>query len=119
MVELAGLKRPKVSQPIDGMSMASVLKRPKSEIRDHAYHSFPRGGCLGRAIRTARYRMVEWKKIGSPKSTATYELYDYKNGNVEMKNIADEQPDVLEELKGILDRHPEAVPSRPRSAIRN
>ena len=118
LVELAGLERPNVSQPLDGMSMASVLKKPKSEIRDHAYHTFPRGGRLGRAIRTQRYRMVEWKKIGSAKSTATYELYDYKNSDVEMKNIADEQPDVLEELKGILDRHPEPAPSRPRSAAR-
>lgn len=117
LVELAGLKQPIVPQPFDGMSMATLLKKPKLEIRDHAYHSFPRGGRLGRAIRTERYRMVEWKKIGAPKNTAIYELYDYKNGNVEIKNIADEQPQVLEELKAILARHPEAAPSRPPSPI--
>lgn len=115
LVELAGLERPHVSQPLDGMSMTMVLKNPRLEIRDHAYHSFPRGGRLGRAIRTERYRMVEWKKIGSPENTATYELYDYKNGIVETKNIADEQPDVLEMLKAILARHPEAAPNRPLS----
>lgn len=118
LVELAGFKRPEVAQPLDGMSMVPVLKKPNKIIKNHAYHSFPRGGRLGRAIRTDRYRMVEWKKIGEPQSTAEYELYDYRDGNVEMKNIASEQPQVLASLKAILATYPEATPNRPPSKPR-
>src|SRR5690606_38640672 len=116
---LAGLERPDVVQPMDGLSMVPVLRNPKPRIRDHAYHCFPRGGRLGRAIRTDRYRMVEWKKIGEPENTAVYELYDYQNVRVEKKNIAGEQPAVLAELKAILATHPEATPGRPRNPNRN
>lgn len=119
LVELAGLERPHVVQPMDGLSMVPVLRNPKARIRDHAYHCFPRGGRLGRAIRTDRYRMVEWKKIGESEDTAEYELYDYQNGRVEKKNIAREQPAVLAELKAILATHPEATPGRPRNPNRN
>ena len=118
LVELAGFKRPQVTQPFDGMSMVPVLKNPDKTIRDHAYHAFPRGGRLGRAIRTDRYRLIEWKKIGEPDNTAEYELYDYQDGSVEKKNLAAEQPEVLARLKAILARHPEPAPSRPLSAIR-
>ena len=112
LVELAGFELPEVKQPFDGTSMVPVLENPESHIRDHAYHAFPRGGRLGRAIRTDQYRMVEWKKIGEADDTAEYELYDYQEGNVEKKNIALEHPKVLEELKSILAKHPEAKPSR-------
>src|SRR5690606_6709647 len=83
LVELAGLPNPKLSQPLDGLSMVPVLKDPETRIRDHAYHSFPRGGRLGRAIRTERYRLVEWQKIGDTTGDVQYELYDYKNGQTE------------------------------------
>ncbi len=118
LAELAGFRRPEVAQPLDGLSMVPVLKKPKKTIRDHAYHSFPRGGRLGRAIRTDRYRLIEWKRIGAPDNNAQYELYDYRDGSVEMKNLAAEQPEVLARLKAILAQHPEATPSRPPSPIR-
>lgn len=115
LVELAGLPRAQVPQPLDGLSMVPVLKDPENRIRDHAYHSFPRGGRLGRAIRTDRYRLVEWKKIGDTKETVEYELYDYQYGPVEVKNIAEEQPEVRAMLQAILAQHPAPVPSRPQS----
>lgn len=112
LVELSGFELPEVSQPFDGMSMLQVLNSPDLQIRDHAYHAFPRGGKLGRAIRTHQYRMVEWKKIGEPDDTAEYELYDYRDGNVEKKNIALDRPDVLGKMKYILKKHPVAYPKR-------
>jgi iduronate 2-sulfatase len=64
---------------------------------------------IGRAIRTERYRMVEWKKPGAPASTAQYELYDYKDHPVEQKNLALGEEKALARLKEILTRYPEAV----------
>lgn len=115
LLELAGFSPPTLEQPFDGTSLVPVLREPQKQIRDHAYHCFPRGGRLGRAIRTDRYRLVEWKKIGEPVESAEYELYDYQNSAVEMKNIAKDNPSVLGKMKKILASHPEAVPSRPAS----
>lgn len=118
LVELAGLPTPQLSQPFDGLSMVPVLQDPEARIRDHAYHCFPRGGRLGRAIRTDRYRLVEWQKIGDTTETPQYELYDYQNGPMEVKNIAEEQPEVRKTLQAILAKHPAPTPSRPQSPRR-
>lgn len=109
LVELAGLPAPTGPQPIDGTSLVPVLKDPNSRVRDHAYHCFPRNGKLGRAIRTDRYRLVDWRPIVKPDSEPVYELYDYANGPVETKNIAKTNPAVVKKLSAILARHPEAA----------
>jgi iduronate 2-sulfatase len=65
---------------------------------------------LGRAIRTARYRLVEWKQIGASPETAEWELYDYEADAEENRNVAREQPEVVAKLRTMLARHPEAKP---------
>jgi iduronate 2-sulfatase len=107
LAELAGLPKPTGPQKLDGLSLVPVLKDPAARVRDHAYHCFPRAR-MGRAIRTDRYRLVEWKKPGAPAESAAIELYDYQNGPVEKKNLAAEKPEVVAELRAILNRHPEA-----------
>jgi Cu+-exporting ATPase len=109
---LAGLPAPAGPQPIDGRSLVPVLRDPSRSIRDHAYHCFPRGDRLGRAVRTERYRMVEWKRWGAPAGEAEYELYDYVDDPLERKNLAGERAEVLTELKVRLAKHPEAVAAR-------
>jgi iduronate 2-sulfatase len=95
----------------DGRSFASVLKNPAASVRDHAIHVYPRGGGLiGRAIRTQRHRLVEWKKPGEAPGTAVLELYDYEADPEEKKNLATEQPLVVTVLRKLLDTHPEAKP---------
>ncbi len=108
LAELAGLGKPVAPQPIDGLSLVPVLKNPELRIRDHAYHAYPHGGYIGRAIRTERYRMVEWKNWENP-SDVIYELYDYEKYPLETKNIADQEPKVLESMQKILATHPEAI----------
>jgi iduronate 2-sulfatase len=108
LCELAGVTAPDGPQPMDGKSLVQILRDPRASIRDHASHCFPRGNRLGRAIRTERYRMVEWKEIGKPVATAEYELYDYQTDPHETRNVASQQPQVLAEMKAILARHPEA-----------
>lgn len=107
LTALAGLGEPVVSQPIDGISLLPVLKDPDKKIRDHAYHTYPHGGYIGRAIRTERYRLVEWKNWND-NADVVYELYDYDVDPLETKNIANTQPKIVEQLKKILARHPEA-----------
>ncbi|HNQ89760.1 MAG TPA: sulfatase [Verrucomicrobiota bacterium] len=114
LAELAGLPSPIGPQPIDGKSLVPLLKDPAHTVRDHAYHVFPRSvqgkELFGRAIRTERYRMVEWKEIGAPAGSADYELYDYLDDPQETENRAGKHPEVLAQLKAILSRHPEAKP---------
>jgi len=109
LAELAGLPSPAGPQPIDGLSLVPVLKDASKSIRDHAYHCFPRGERMGRAIRTERYRLVEWKRPGAGAETAELELYDYQDDPTEKQNLAAQRPEVVAELRKILTRHPEAV----------
>jgi len=109
LAALAGLPAPRGPQPIDGLSLVPVLRDPTTSIRDHVYHCYPRGERLGRAIRTARHRLVEWKKPGAPADTAELELYDYQADPGERKNLAASQPEVVARLRAILARHPEAI----------
>ena len=97
---------------MDGTSLVPVLRNPSASVRDHAYHCFPRQEGLGRAIRTDRYRLVEWKRIGAAQKTAEYELYDYAEDPGETRNLAAERPAVVGKLADILATHGEAVPPK-------
>lgn len=110
LAELAGLPAPEGPQPIDGESLVPVLRDPDAAGPDHAYHCYARrGSLLGRAIRTERYRLVEWKEFGAPTVTAEYELYDYEEDPLETRNLAAERPEVVAELMAILSQYPEPV----------
>lgn len=110
LVELAGLPKPKVPQPFDGKSQSVVLHDPSVKVSDHVYHCYPAGEKIGRAIRTDRYRLVEWKKPGAEVETAEFELYDYQTDPLETRNLANQEIEVMKAMQGILSRHPEAAP---------
>jgi iduronate 2-sulfatase len=102
---LAGLEAP---QALDGASFAKLFDVPTAPTKDAILHVYPRGNRIGRALRTERYRLVEWKVPGKDADTAVYELYDYQVDPGENKNLADEQPELVRELKQKLDAFPEA-----------
>lgn len=105
LASLAKLPEPTGPQAIDGISLRPVLEDPTQRLRDHAYHVYPRGKKLGRAIRTTRYRFVEWLSrdgLGQPE----YELYDYQYEAIETKNLAGELPEILERHREILASYP-------------
>jgi iduronate 2-sulfatase len=106
LAELAGLPTPSGPQPIDGVSLVPVLKNPNARVRNHAYHAYPRGGKLGRAIRTQRYRLVEWKNHSDPDAGVDYELYDYKADQWETQNQYANRPKVAKRLNAILSKYP-------------
>lgn len=115
LCELAGLPPPKNPQPLEGKSLVPVLKRPSRENKEAVFHVFPRnrsgdGAILGRAVRTDRYRLVEWKKPGAAPETAEFELYDYKTDPGETKNLASEQPKIVAKLHALIKAQPEAKP---------
>jgi len=107
LTELAGLPAP---DGLDGKSFADLLENPASRHRDHVIHVYPRNELLGRAIRTDRHRLVEWKKPGAASETAVFELYDYVEDPGETRNLAAERPETVAELKKLLATHPEAEP---------
>jgi iduronate 2-sulfatase len=107
LAELAKLPVPKGPQPMNGLSLVPVLKDPSARVRDHAFHAYPNQK-LGRAIRTERYRFVEWRQPGAPFDSAELELYDYEIDPLETKNLASEQPNVVNQLRAILATYPEA-----------
>jgi iduronate 2-sulfatase len=113
LAELAGLPAPRGPQPIDGVSLVPVLRDPAKIVRDHACHCYPRGPLMGRAIRTQRYRLVEWKLPGTDPATAQLELYDYETDPLETQNLAATKPGIVTQLRAILARHPEALAKPP------
>ncbi|SKA98588.1 iduronate 2-sulfatase [Prosthecobacter debontii] len=119
LVELAGLPKHPGPQPLDGTSLVPVLKDPSVRVRAYATHAFPRQRdgkqVMGRAIRTERYRLVEWKEPGTAPETADLELYDYQEDPLETHNLAESQASVVKELRNLLQEQPEAarLPKQP------
>ncbi|MGQ9576045.1 MAG: sulfatase [Thermoguttaceae bacterium] len=107
LCELAGLPVP---AGLDGTSLVAALKDPAAPTKKAVFHVYPRGQMMGRAVRTARYRLVEWKRPQAPASSAVLELYDYQTDPEEARNLAGEQPAVVAQLRAILARQPEAKP---------
>lgn len=89
LIELAGLRMPKDNPlPFDGESLVPRLT-DKQHIVDYAYHCFPRNGWMGLAIRTDRFRLVEWTNIKDSNLSPQYEFYDYQDDLIEYKNLAE------------------------------
>ena len=114
LLELAGLPAPDVPQGLDGRSLVPVLRDPSAPFREAALQVYPRnpGGrkLIGRSVRTARYRLVEWKVPGAAPETADLELYDYEADPAETRNLAGEQPEVVARLRRYLSEGPDARP---------
>lgn len=112
LCELTGLSVP---DGLEGKSFAAAVKDPAAPTKPYVFHVFPRspkdlGWVLGRAVRTERYRLVEWKKPGAAPETALLELYDYQTDPDETKNLAAEQTQVVAQLRAMLATQPEAKP---------
>jgi iduronate 2-sulfatase len=121
MCEVTGVTAP---EGLDGKSFAAALKDPDGAPKESvAFQVFPRnakesgnGWLLGRAVRTERYRLVEWKKPGAPVDSAAIELYDFQTDPRETKNVAVDQPDVVAKLRAILAKQGEALPQAKSKA---
>lgn len=103
LCELNDLKTPSILQ---GTSLVPVLNKEKNSVKKYAISQYPRGKAMGYALRTDRYRYVEWHN--NYKSTDVYktsnliaaELYDYENDPLETRNLLNEKS--LEPIKDEL-----------------
>jgi iduronate 2-sulfatase len=79
------------AKKLDGISFGPLLDDAKIPWKKAAFNLYPRnipkvGAGMGRAIRTDRYRLVEWTVEG--KDFREYELYDHKTDPGENINLA-------------------------------
>jgi len=110
LLELTGLPQPESKPSIEGKSLVSVLKDPSASVNDAVYQVYPRGALVGRSLRTATHRLVEWKEPGAAAETAEWELYDYTSDPDETRNHVKEQADTVAALKVKLAALPAAKP---------
>lgn len=106
LLELANVPAPNSTPKLEGSSLVSVLKDPSAKVHEHILHVVPRPGYMGRALRTATHRFVEWKKHESGDETQ-YELYDYSQDPQERKNVAGEHAEMVAEFKQKLAKYSE------------
>jgi arylsulfatase A-like enzyme len=87
LAELCHLEPP---ANLEGRSFAPLVDDPDQPWKDAAFTTMVKrtrlGRTFGRAMRTDRYRFVEWQGNKSPEPV--YELYDEQRDPLEQKNIA-------------------------------
>jgi iduronate 2-sulfatase len=87
LCELAGLP---LTDGLEGKSFAPLLAKPTQPWKKAAFSQYPRGGNLmGYAMRTDRYRYVEWIDRGT-KAVKGRELYDHQKDPDENVNVAND-----------------------------
>lgn len=104
--ELCGLPEP---EGVEGYSFAPLLNDPEQPWKKAAFSQYPRGGgpgvgpLMGYAVRTDRYRYVEWRKRESGEVMAR-ELYDHESDPGEDRNVANEpeRRPIIADLAGVL-----------------
>lgn len=94
---------------LEGLSLKPLLDDPNRPWKTAAFSQYPRdytaikhdrhGDVMGYALRTDRFRYVQWKDWNSGEALAE-ELYDHQNDPLEMKNLAP-----LSEYATILKSH--------------
>lgn len=96
--EICGLQ---AAQGTEGRSFAPLLDDPKAATQDSAFSFYPMGGYLGIAMRTDRWRFVEWTKKGKE---PVFELYDHETDPAENENVAGnpERAGLIQELSAKL-----------------
>ncbi len=106
--DLVKLKKPEYLQ---GTSLLPILKQQTDSVKSFALSQYPKGGRMGYAIRTNRYRYIEWHKkeeavsgIYREDNIVDIELYDYEVDPEERMNlVVDKEYDRIEqELKAHL-----------------
>lgn len=117
LAELCGLSAP---ANLESTSLVPLLEDPARPWKRAAFHLYPRhvpgvGELVGRAVRTDRYRLIEW--TDASREFRVRELYDYQ-GPGERRSLAGdpELAEVEDELARLLRRGWRAALQPERSA---
>ncbi len=96
LADLAGLKAP---ENLDGTSLVSLLKNPKTDWDRPAYTQINRGDVPGHSVRTHLWRYTEWGF-----GTEGTELYNEETDPKELHNLASDlrYTKVVEQMKQLL-----------------
>lgn len=90
LCEIAGVPLP---EHLEGKSMTPLLSNSDQSFKEAAFSQFRRQDgkipLMGYAMRTERYRYIEWQDRRTREFVAT-ELYDHANDSEENTNLADE-----------------------------
>jgi iduronate 2-sulfatase len=103
LTELCGLP---AQAGFQGRSLKPVLENPAAVVNDAAFSWYPKDGWLGVAMRTDRWRFIEWTKPGQQ---PVRELYDMARDPQNDRNLADkpEHAKLLDSLsKRLRERFP-------------
>jgi len=93
ILELCGVEMP---HPTDGKSLAPLLNGSLQAWEEASFGYFKNGISL----RTERYRLTKYFRSQEP----LIELYDHKTDPNETKNIADENPEIVEQLMPVWEK---------------
>lgn len=98
LVELCRLPQPGDAAGLEGTSFAPLLSDARRPWKQAVFSEYPKGGRQGTAMRTDRYRYVEWKNRQG--ELVARELYDHQLDPAENENLAvkPESQAVLDEL---------------------
>jgi len=100
LTDLCGLPRP---PGLAGQSLRPILEDPKAAVKNAAYSTHRGGrGYRGHALRTRRYRLVQW--LDAKGQVGMVELYDHDSDPNETVNIACERPALVARLTQLLKR---------------
>lgn len=90
-----------------GKSFRPLIDNPDADTKDSSHSWYPKGGYRGIAMRTDRWRFVEWRKAGAPN---VYELYDHRSDPQENENLA-VKPEYAETVRQLSAKLRERFPA--------
>jgi len=93
---------------IDGQSFYPVLRNPKVSTHENLFWHYPHyhngsGMKPAGAVRSGKYKLVEWYEPKLLNQTKSIELYDLENDQGETTDLSETMPEKANELKGLLD----------------
>jgi arylsulfatase A-like enzyme len=104
---LADLCELPAPQGTEGRSFKPLIGDPEGDTKSASHSWYPKGGYQGIAMRTDRWRFVEWRKAGQP---SVYELYDHRSDPQENQNLAG-RPEYAQTIKELAAKLHEKFPA--------